>query len=50
MCDMSVADLSDYVAKLKLGKTDLNIAETILKEIKARLPKMKIKFLIANFK
>lgn len=37
MCDMSVADLSDYIAKLKLGKTDLSIAETILKEIKARL-------------
>lgn len=37
MCDMSVTELVEYMSKLKLGKVDLNIAETILKEIKARL-------------
>lgn len=41
MCDMSVNDLSDYIENLKLSKSDLNIAETILKEIKARLQFLK---------
>lgn len=41
MCDMSVNDLSEYVENLELSKSDLNIAETILKEIKARLQFLK---------
>lgn len=41
MCDMSVNDLSNYIENLKLSKSDLNIAETILKEIKARLQFLK---------
>lgn len=41
MCDMSVNDLSNYIENLKLSKSDLNIAETILKEIEARLQFLK---------
>lgn len=41
LCNMSVEKLYDYLENLKLKKADENIAESILKEIKARL-----KFLI----
>lgn len=36
-CDMSVGELVPYFQGLKLNKTELNIAQSILKEINARL-------------
>ncbi len=36
-CDMPVSELLPYVENLKLSKYKMNIAESILKEIKARL-------------
>lgn len=37
MCDMSVDNLREYVKTLKFSKSDMQIAENILKEINARL-------------
>lgn len=37
MCDMSVDNLREYIKSLKFSKSDMQIAENILKEINARL-------------
>jgi len=37
MCDMSIVKLKEYINEIKFNETELQISESILKEIKARL-------------